>query len=312
MIPVTAGMTRIQRALFHLGVPAVLVACAPLRLAAQAVAAPAASARNLLLEHRFGADSAERAVVTLKHGVVYRAEVEGTGTLVIEHMRRGAPPAFLVPIAGSDTGDRRSYEVYPVRGGEHVAFLSGLAPGAVATLRLYHDVALTREIEERHDRGVMIGFQVDAGRHSGYRLDPTGGADPRGGGDVEGCVLADAADRFGTCIGIGRQAFPDAGYSVTWAFAEERVRVVAGQLIAGRRTDLGVSVRFSRMFAAGPRNIRADLLSLGLYVTQHLAGDGMRHGWSVVAAWQHGRLGNAPETELLDTDRFTAGLAWIP
>jgi hypothetical protein len=29
-------------------------------------------------------------------------------------------------------------------------------------------------------------------------------------------------------------------------------------------------------------------------------------------AWQHGRLGNALETERLDTDRFTAGITWMP
>jgi hypothetical protein len=151
-----------------------------------------------------------------------------------------------------------------------------------------------------------------AGRHSGYRLDPTGGADPRGGADYEGCLLGEAAGRFGTCVGIAVQDFPDAGFRVTWGFLEERVRVVTGHLLADRRTDLGVSVRYSAALAAGPRNLHADLLSLGICVTQHLAGESRRRGWALVAAWQHGRLGYAPETELLDTDRFTAGLAWLP
>jgi hypothetical protein len=300
------------RTLSGIGLSALLFAGVPHGLLAQAGAAPADSGRVLLLERRFGADTAERAVVTLERGIVYRVEVVGAGTPVIENRRRGAPPAFLVPAAGRAADSTRVFEAYAVRAGAHAVGLSGRLPGAQGTLRIYRDASLTRAIEARNDRGFAVGFQLAAGRHSGYRLDPTGGADPRGGSDVEGCLLAEAAGRFGTCLGIARQAFPDAGFSVTWAFLDERVRVVTGHLLADRRTDFGASVRYSVALAAGPRNLHAALLSLGLYVTQHLAARGPRHGWAIVAAWQHGRLGYATETELLDTDRFTAGLAWLP
>ena len=297
---------------FRVSVCVSLLLVAPAMLAAQSGAPAPDSARVLLLEHRFGPDSAGNVVLTLERSIVYWAEVTGPGTLVFQPVARHGQPAFLVPI-GAGAGDQpRRFEVYASRTGPHLVSLSDLPPGGTATLRLYRDVGLTRRIAERRDRAFAVGLVLGGGVHSGYRLDPTGGADPSGGRDLEGCLLAEAGDRLGTCLGVGRQSFPDAGFAVTWSFIEERVRLVSGRFLGGRRTDLGVALRYSQALAAGPRNLRAALLSFGLHVTQHLASEGRRRGSSVFVAWQHSQLGHAPETEKLDTDRFSAGVIWMP
>lgn len=281
-------------------------------LAAQERATARDSARVLLLEHRFGPDSAGSVVVSLERGVVYWVEVTGPGTPVFQPVRRRPRPAFLVPI-GEGAGDQpRRFEVYAMQAGVHMVSLSDLPPGTAATLRLYWDVVETRRIAEKLDRQLAVGLLVAGGFHSGYRLDPIGGPDPQGGSDVEACMLVETGQTFGTCMGVGRQSFPDAGFAATWLFLEQRGRLVSGRFWGGRRTDLGAALRYSQALGAGPRRLSPGLLGVGLYVTQHFAAEGRRRGWRIVCAWQHGRLGDAPETERLDTDRFTAGLAWTP
>ena len=56
------------------------------------------------------------------------------------------------------------------------------------------------------------------------------------------------------------------------------------------------------------------LFSFGLQVTQHLATEERRRGASLFIAWQHSTLGRAIETEpeMLRSDRFTAGVVWLP
>jgi hypothetical protein len=181
-------------------------------------------------------------------------------------------------------------------------------------LRLYRAVGVTRGVAERRDGGFALGVVVAGGVHSGYRLDPTGGAAPRGGSDLEACLLAETTDRLGTCLGLARQAFPDAGFSVTWAFIEERLRLASTTFLGGRRTDLGASLRYSAGFSVGPRAVDPALFSFGLQVTQHLATEERRRGASLFIAWQHSTLGRAIETEpeMLRSDRFTAGVVWLP
>jgi hypothetical protein len=280
-------------------------------LVAQTEASAPDSARVLLFEHRFGPDSAGSIVVTLERRVVYRAELTGPGTPVFQPLRSRPRPAFLVPIAEGFGNEPRRFEVYAMQAGAHTVTLSDLPPGTAATLRLYQDVVESRRIAEKLDRELHVGVTVASGFHSGYRLDPTGGADPDGGTDVEGCLLAEIG-RFGTCVGVGRQSFPDAGFSATWLFIEQQARLVSGSVLGARRTDLGAVLRLSHAPSAGPRRQNPSLLGFGLYVTQHLGPAGRRQGWRIQGAWQHGRLGNALETERLDTDRFTAGIVWIP
>jgi hypothetical protein len=282
----------------------------PPRLAAQPGRAARDTARVLLLEHAFGPDSAGF-VVTLQQHVVYYALVSGPGDLAIEPQRHGGRPAYLVPIGQGGTTEARTFEVYPLETGPHTITLARLPSGMAATLRLYVDTALTRQIQARNARATALGLMLDGGVHSGYRLDPTGGESPSGGSDLEACLLAATGDGLSTCIGFGRQHFPSARFSVTWAFIEERAAVARAELMPGRPTELGLAVRFSAGLATGPRSLAPKLLSGGLYVAQRLAG-GARQGWSVFAAWEHGRLGYTPETERLDTDRLTAGLTWLP
>jgi hypothetical protein len=290
----------------------IVLVATPSRSTAQVDAQARDSNRVLLLEHQFGPDSVEPVVVMLERKVVYWAEVTGADTLVVQPTRRRGRPAFLVPIASDSGPGFQRYEVYALQTGPHAITLSQRTPGTTATLRLYRDVAETRRIVQKLDRGVAFGFAFAAGVHTGYRLDPTGGANPRGGRDVEGCLMVETGDRFGTCFGFGRQSFPDAGYSATWLFFEERGRLVSHRTFGGRRADLGASLRFSHGLGVGPRTLTPGILGVGLYLTQRFALEEHRRGWQVSFSWQHGWLGFAPETELLEVDRFTAGVAWVP
>ena len=289
-----------------------LLLATPAALVAQRPARAPDSVRVLVFERQFGADSAGDVVVSLEASIVYRAEVSGPGTPVFQPIARNGQPAFVVPVGPGPSTQSQRFEVYVRRTGPHRVSLAELPPGSTATLRLYRDTGLTRHIAERRDRAFALGLVLSGGVHSGYRLDPTGGADPRGGRDVEGCLLAATGDRLGTCLGVGRQSFPDAHFFVSWVFAEEQVRLVSGRFLGGRRTDLGAALRYSQALSAGPRNLHPALLTFGLQVTQHFATGGRRRGSGVFVAWQHSRLGDAPETEILDTDRFTAGVIWMP
>ncbi len=288
-----------------------LLLVTPPLLAAQDQASPRDTGRVLLLEHRFGPDSAGQTVVTLERQVVYWVELTGPGTPVFQPIRGRPRPAFVVPIVEGAGHQPRRFEVYALQAGPHVLTLADLPPGTTTLLRLYRDVVETGRITAKRERQGALGLSIAGGLHSGYRLDPTGGADPHGGNDVEGCLLLEAGDRFGTCVGVEWQSFPDAAYAVTWLFIEQRARLLTGSIV-GRRTDLGAALRYGQALSAGPRHLNPALLGLGLYVRQHLAPEGRRRGLSIVCAWQHGRLGNAPETERLDTDRLTAGITWIP
>jgi hypothetical protein len=287
-----------------------LLLATPALLAAQHDSSVADSGRVLLLERRFEPGDTG-GVVTLERQVVYWVELAGPGTPVIQPLRGHARPAFLIALDDNPDASPRRFELHALQAGPHRVTLSDLPPGTEATLRLYQDIVESRRIAEKRDRQVAVGVLVSAGLHSGYRLDPTGGTDPRGGTDVEGCLLVDAGDRIGSCLGVGRQSFPDAGFGVTWVFLELRSRLLSGHLLGGRRTDLGAALRYGQALGAGPRNLDPALLGLGLFVTQHLTTGGRRLGWSLVCAWQHGRLGDAPETERRDTDRFFAGVEWI-
>jgi len=273
---------------------------------------PADSARVLVLEHRFTADSIQPVPVTLQTRVVYWAEVTGPGTPDFQAIDRHGRPVLVLLIDSTSVSEMRRFEVHVFRNTSYGVTLSGVPPGASATLRLYHDVIETHRIAAKRERALAVGVHVAGGLHSGYRLDPTGGADPRGGSDFEACLLAETGSRFSTCVGASRQAFPDAGLNVTWLFIEERARVGTAALLAGRRTDFGVALRFSRGPKVGPRALDPSVLGVGVYVLQRLAPERQRRGFSVFAGWQYGRLGDAPETEFLNSNRVTAGLIWLP
>lgn len=280
-------------------------------LSGQGEAVTKDSTRVLLLEQRFGPDSAGRVLANLERRVVYRVEMIGPGTPVFQPLRRSGRAAFVVPIQTGPTHEPRRFEIFAMQAGPHELTLADLPVGATTMLRLYRDSTETRRVTERRERDAALGLYLAVGIHSGYRLDPTGGADPRGGSDLEGCVLIDAGDTFGTCVGAAWQSFPDATYDVTWLFIEQRARFLTGS-IAGRRTAVGAVLRYSHGLSAGPRRLNPGLLGLGLYVRQHLAADGRRRGLSLFGGWLHTRLGEAPETERLDSDRLTVGVSWIP
>ena len=266
-------------------------------------------ARQVVLEHQFRAAS-EQVTVVLRRNAVYQAELLGPGTPTFEPLNH-ARAAFVLP-TGDTTAQLRRFELHVFVNGPHVVRISDLTTGDSVVLVLYADTLETARIARNRDRAASLGLSVAAGIHSGYRLDPTGGNDPRGGGDVEACALLEAGNRFGTCVGYAKQAFPDAQYSASWIFLEERVGLISRQWLGASMTDLSAMLRYSKGLSIGPRNLSPDMLGLGLLVTQHFSSEGLRRGWRAFLSWQHGRLGNAPETEFLDTERLTLGLIWSP
>jgi hypothetical protein len=273
---------------------------------------PADSERVLVFEHRFTADSIQPVPVTLQTRVVYWAEVTGSGAPDVQAVDRRGRPVLVALIDSTSVPEMRRFEVHVFRNTSYGVTVAGLPPGASATLRLYHDVIETSRIAAKRERALAVGVHVAGGLHSGYRLDPTGGANPRGGSDYEACVLAETGSRFSTCIGASRQAFPDAGMNVSWLFIEERARVGTAALLAGRRTDFGLALRFSHAPSVGRRALDPSVLGVGVYVLQRLAAEHQRRGLNIFAGWQYGRLGSAPETELLNSNRVTVGLVWLP
>lgn len=269
------------------------------------------SGRLLRVEHRFGPDSATF-VATLEKRVVYWVELNGPGTPRFQPAGRHSLAALVAPIPVAAGNDVQRFELFAFQAGPHTVTLQGLPAGSAATLRLYRDVVETRRINQRRDRQLGLSLVLGAGVHTGFRLDPTGGAHPRGGRDIEGCILAETGDWFGTCLGAAQLSFPDAGFSATWLFIEQRVRIWSGHPLGRGRTHLAGVVRYSQGLKAGPRKLDPALLAAGVHVIQYLATDGFRRGVGLYASVQYGRLGSAPETELLNTLRVTAGVAWRP
>ncbi len=284
-----------------------LALAAPALLRAQAV--PPAGDSNLVLqlEHRFS-DASERVVVTLERGVAYRISVAGPGTPECQDTVRGTASAFVSPVTPVAGDSLRMFEVYPYKTGAHALRLTGLPPGTTAMLRLYHDVSETRRTRPA-EPFLTFGVQIGAGAHTGYRVDSTAGSPPKGGTDWDACALVEIRDRLGLSVGIGEQSFPSTSYSVGWTFVEARGRLASAQLLGGYRTDLGVAARYAEASGVGPGNYNPDLVALGLVVTQHFSAT--HHGWSLVAGWQHGRLGHVPEKQQRDSDRFMVGVSWV-
>jgi hypothetical protein len=292
------------------------LALAPLLLTLHVLAAqnaaPVDSGRVLIYEHRFVEGLAERAEVELKRRVLYWAELSGPGMPAFKPAGHSGFSALVVP-AGKQADDRpRWLEVHAGKTGPHLIRITGLPPGSEPTLRIYRDDIETRRLAEEHDRDFAVGLSLGAGAHTGYRLDPTAGADPGGGSDVEGAVVAESGDWFAAAIGVGRQSLPGAGFSITWFFIEPKARLLTRQFFGRRRTDIGASIRFADASETGPRHISPYQLAAGIFVTQHLSAEGRRRGLSVYTAVLHGRLGNVPETERRTTNRVTAGVTWVP
>ncbi len=263
----------------------------------------------LLVERLFHADS-ERLTIALRRGVVYLVELSGSGTLIVEPERRARAP-FFVPI-GDSTIQPRRFELHAFVNAPHNVHLADLVSGDSTLLRIYADTAETQRITQKRDRAATVGLSLAGGTHSGYRLDPTGGVNPRGGVDLDACLLLEVGDRFGSCVGLNRQSFPDAHYIGSWLFLEERVRLISRNWLGSRTTDVGAVLRYSRGAHIGPRLLDPVWLGAGIQVTQRFSSEGRRRGWRAFLGWQHGRLGGAPETEFLYSDRFGVGLIWAP
>lgn len=301
-----------MRACLIVSVILVLLKAGP--LSAQAPAARADTGRVLVLEHRFAGGAPDSVIVGLVRRVVYRATTDGRAAPTFKPLRGYKWAALVVPFGKDAAGRAKEFEVHASETGAHLVSIEGLPPGSEVTLRLYRDDTETRRNADANDRDFATGLSFGGGFHSGYRLDPAGSASPGGGGDVEGCILAETGNWFSACLGVGRQSLPDASLTVTWYFIEPRARFLSRPLLGDHRTDLGASVRFAQAseVQAGTGYLSPSLLAAGLYLTQHLSPDNRRRGWSMYTAWQHGWLGNVPETERRSTDRFTAGLTWVP
>ena len=296
-VPIMTSRRQLWLGLALLVVPAAVSAQEP---------SPSDTTRVLLFERRFDPGIATDTTVLLRRGVVYWAEVQGSGTPEIVAVSGQQRAAFLVPI-GDTTADVRRYQLFPRQDGMHIARLTDRLAGSSGMLRLYMDVVETERITEKRDRGAILGLSVAGGFHSGFRIDPIGA--PRAGGDYEACLLYET-ERVGACVGGARQSFPNAGYSAGWMVLDVRFQLLSFQWLG--RNDLGVSVRYSKGLKVGPRHHDPDMLGAGIFVMHRLSPAGRRHGWRVFAGWQHHRLSGAPETEFLTTERVTAGLIWTP
>jgi hypothetical protein len=295
-----------------------LVVLTPAALPAQVGARPwsrplSDSATVVLVEHQFSANTADSVLVSLRKSGFYWAELEGgAGTPVVRPTSRGRWEALVVPRGPAGGGGPEVFEVHPGATEVHSVQVADLSPGTTVTLRLYGNPSEELRLKVARERSWGIGLGLAAGLHTGYRLDPTGGIQPGGGGDTEGCIIIESAIGLGGCLGIARQSLPDADASVIWYFIEPRMRLLSRPLFGSAQTDFGLSLRLAQGGETGPRNISPSQLSAGVYVTQHLSGSGRRRGWSIHLAYQHGKLGNVPETEHRDTDRVIGGLTWVP
>lgn len=305
--PQPSGYSNMRR---HLTSMVSLLLVAPASVVAQGAPSVLDSTQVLLLEHEF-VGPMDTILVTLERRVVYRVETTGSQGMPTFLSARGSRwPALVVPEDDRAANGLRRFEVHAGTTGPHVVSWSGAAADGAATLRLYRDHAETRRMSEAHDRGFAVGLLMGGGFHTAYRLDPLDPGHP--GGDVESCVLAESGQWFSACIGMGRQALPRAGFSVTWFFLEPRARLASGRLVGSSRTDLSAALRLGQASESGPRHQSPSLVAVGLYVTQHLAAQDRRRGWRLYTAWHYGRLGNVPEEELRSSNRFTAGLMWVP
>jgi hypothetical protein len=281
-----------------------LLSLAPVSLAAQTTD----SARVLLLEQGF-ASATDSALVHLRKGVMYWAEVDGEAAPVIRSTARYGQSALVVDADAASVAAHR-FEVHAGQSGPYVVRLPGLPPGQSAAFRLYRDDAETERFAESHDRDFAIGVQFGFGGHTGYRLEPAT-RDPAGGRQFEGGIVTQSGSWFSAVLGLSRQSLHDPDFAVAWFFLEPRARVASGLLGSGR-TDLAVTLRVAAAPESGPHHLPPNLLAPGITITHHLSNEGRRRGASVYTSWRHGWIGNVPETDRNTTDEFTVGLAWIP
>jgi DNA gyrase inhibitor GyrI len=284
---------------------------APAPAQAQSPDAVASGDAPLVLEHRFVEGTSETVTVPLTRRVRYWAVLSGPGNPQFIPAQRYRPPALVVAATARGGDGETWFELHPGDTGPHYVRLTGLAEGSAVTLRVYRDDAQTAHDDQARDHDFAVGLSLGAGVHSAYRLDPTAGL-AESGSAIEGCLVADTGNWFSACLGGGRETLPGADLSVTWLFLEPRARLLHAGVLGGRRFDLGAAVRVAQATQVGRRGISPSLLAAGLYAEQHLSSNLRQRGLSLYAAWQHGRLGNVPETEDRDTDRFTAGLTWLP
>lgn len=263
----------------------------------------------LILELRLTSDSSVSRTVELRKGILYWVEVSGPGTVIIRSAD-GKRDAFIVPIESLDAW--RRFQVFAMQSGPHTLTLTERPAGTDATLRILSDTATTEKLRAERDHGFAIGFAVTGGMHTGLAIDSMGGTSPRRGTDIEGCLLLRSGSVASTCLGFGRQQFPDAGLSLGWFFLEERLRFLGGHLIRSRPTDLEATLRFGQSTGIPGRNVYPTVIAFGLQLVQHLGGDNRRHGVSAVASWQHQGLRGAPTSRDRASNRFGLGISWLP
>jgi hypothetical protein len=264
----------------------------------------------LLVEHGWRAGTADSVVVFLKRDGVYRAEILGSAASITA-IPASPPryPAFVFRVGTTEAPE--VFELHPARTGKHVLRLTGLAGGSEALLRIYSNDAEARVLVQQKDREWSMGLGLTAGRHSGYRVQPTSPDSP-GGSDVEACLILDSGRGVSGCFGGGYQSLSEIGYGVDWAFAEARAQIFARSFLGHELTQLGLTLRIAQGGITGSRGIDPSLLAAGIILTQHLAADARARGWSLQASFQHGWLGHVPELDHRQFSRLAGGLAWVP
>ncbi|MGH9023409.1 MAG: hypothetical protein ACRDV9_09980, partial [Acidimicrobiia bacterium] len=208
--------------------------------------------RTLLLELHADSANPNSGTVWLKVKRKYYADLTpALGKLEIRAARKHGAQALTSPASAYQA--TLYIEVYPRETGPHLIRLHGVTGESSVVFRLWSDSAEAAEQEafrkEKHERSWGIGLSLGGGRHSGYLINsPFSSAPappPAAGKDIEAALVLGTSGRFSGVLGYTRQVPDSGGIAVSWIFVEPRLRLLEPTLVAGRRTDLGVSVRLA-------------------------------------------------------------------
>jgi hypothetical protein len=297
----------------RLGLVVVLVSalCSTAAAAQEAPAGRGAAGSDLLLERHFVAGApADSATVLLDEALMYRAELIGrSGVLQLQPTAGRGNAAFLALLTGASAPGRRVYEVYPLRRGEHLLRVTGLAAGDSLTVRLLGDsVGSDARIGRRREakrRRWTIGLQLGGVKYSDFEVG-VGAASGNGIGPEGGILIGNSASRVSVFLGAGHQPAPESRYAFTWFFLEPRVR-----LARVGRSSVAVLGRLGRGNGGDRVTVDPSYAGGGVALTHRFSSDEGNSGFSAELRYVYGGIGNVP-VRGQQLHLLSLGAAWTP
>jgi len=284
-----------------------------MRLAAIVIAVGVASpldaqhiAIPLQIDHVFDAGRADTSTVRLDLGRAYRAELLGSGELVVSHERLRARPALLVLDSSQSRPGHSVFELYARERGNHQVSVAHQQMGTSSRVLIGIDSQGTEAMTSRTSgsirRSWRVGIRAAAGAQSAVPLNLR---DSAGGGRVLDGALRIASAAFPLSITLGG-AFQDAERddpSVTWFYLEPQVRLL--------RTG-GLEVGATGMLSQGnvsQLTIDPTYLGAGGFLTYSPTRDPARRGLAAQVRYTYGSVKN---TNADDSPMHVAiaGLVW--